>query len=107
MVIAIPVQPTMTTAKEPRFGVAFGVELDKLKATAGSIGHKRNVVVFRHRVFKEYVILILNLLNLRCMRIIHFFYFKRRQGNTTTGYDRLTCRLQHVTTYRADIKRCF
>ena len=50
MMITIPIQRSMTSAEKTHFDTAFRVELYRLESFSGAVCHKRNIMLFGHRV---------------------------------------------------------
>lgn len=109
MVVAVPVEPAVAAAatKKAGFGVAFGIELDALKAAAGAVGDEGNVVVFCHGVINGDVILVLDVLDAGGVGVIRRFRLERRQGDATAGHHGWAHGLKNVAADWADIELAF
>lgn len=109
VVVAVPVEPAMAAAatKKAGFGVAFGVELDALKAAAGAIGDEGHVVLLGHGVINGDVILVLDVLDAGGVGVIRRFRLQRRQGDAAAGNHGWAHGLKNIAADGADVKLAF
>lgn len=109
VVVAVPVEPAMAAAatKKAGFGVAFGIELDALKAAAGAVGDEGNVVLLGHGVINGDVILVLDVLDAGGVGVIRRFRLERWQGDAATGHHGRAHGLKNIAADWADIELAF
>lgn len=109
MVVAVPVEPAVAAAATEKagFGVAFGIELDALKAAAGAVGDEGNVVVFCHGVIDGNVVFIFDVLDCGGVGVVGRFRFQRRQGDAAAGNHGWAHGLEHVAADGANIELAF
>ena len=96
-----------TAPEKASFGVAFGIELDALKAATGAVGDEGNVVLLGHGVINGDVILVLDVLDAGGVGVIRRFRLERRQGDATAGNHGRAHGLEHVAADGADIELAF
>lgn len=109
MVVAVPVEPAVAAAATEKagFGVAFGIELDALKAAAGAVSDEGNVVVFCHWVIDGNVVFVFDMLDCGGVGVIRRFRFQRRQGDAATGNHGWAHGLKNVAADGANIELAF
>ena len=73
--IAIPVQDATPTAVKTNLNAAFGIELDQFKAVSSTIGHKRNIVRFGHRMVKGDKIFIFDFVTVDAVVAVGLLHF--------------------------------
>ena len=102
--IAVPIQYSMAAAEKAHLGIAFGVKLDKIKAIAGTIGYKGNIMLFAHRVFYGNKIFVFDFFTADLVLFIRRFSFQRRQINSTAGDHCRTGAVNNIAADRADVE---
>lgn len=109
VVVAVPIEPAVTAAatKKAGFGVAFGIELDTLKAAAGAVGDEGNVVVFCHGVIDGNVVFVFDVLDCGGVGVVGRFRFQRRQGDAAAGHHGWTHGLKNIAANGADVELAF
>ena len=102
--VAVEVEVASAVELEASFGVAFGVELDKLHPVRCEEGHERNKMGFSHRVVDGNEMLVLHLFDGNTVIDIGLFGLQGRQDNAATANEGISHCSENVAANGTDIE---
>ena len=102
--VAVEVEVASAVELETGFGVAFGVELDKLHPVRCEEGYEGNIVGFCHRVVDGNEMLVLHLFDGNTVIGIGFFCLQGWQDKTATANESVSHSSENVAANGTDIE---
>ena len=102
--VAVDVEVASAVELETGFGVAFGIELNKLHPVRCEEGHERNKMGFCHRVVDGNEMLILHFFDGNMVIGIWLFRLQGRQDNAATANESVSHGSENVAANGTDIE---
>ena len=102
--VAVDVEVASAVELEASFGVAFGVELNKLYPVRCEEGYERNKMGFCHRVVDGNEMLVLHLFDGNTVIFIGLFCLQGRQDKAATAKEGITHGSENVAANGTDIE---
>lgn len=94
--VAVGVEVAVAAKLEAGFGVAFGIEFDKLHTVACDIGCEGDIMRFGHLVMHGDKMLILDALNGDRVCLVNLIGFERGECDPTTADDGIAGRVENI-----------